>query len=203
MEILLVADIIGIASFALGGLLIAVHKKLDILGVVIMASLSALGGGIIRDVLADRVPFAFSHYYPSTTVILTLFIAILLKVHKQEAHKVSNKFLFILFDTIGLAAFSITGAIVGIESGFNLFGVIILSFATALGGGIIRDILLNEVPLVLRKEFYGTVAILTAILMFALEHFSILSSIATTTIFIVSILLRLYAYKKGWKLPVL
>jgi uncharacterized membrane protein YeiH len=201
MNLLIVSDIIGIASFAISGLLIAYHKKLDILGILILSALTALGGGIIRDLLADRTPFAFINYYPSITVISAIIIAILLKLHLQEEHQISNKFLFIIFDSIGLCAFSITGAFVGLESGFNLFGVIILGFVTALGGGIIRDILLNQIPFILKKEFYGTIAILISLCMFILYHSELLNSLTTLIVFGVFLTMRIVAYKQKWQLP--
>jgi uncharacterized membrane protein YeiH len=201
MNLALISDIIGISSFAISGLLIAYHKKLDLLGILILSALTALGGGIIRDLLADRTPFAFVNYYPSLTVIASIILAIILKLHRQEEHQISNKFLFILFDSIGLCAFSITGTLVGIESGFNLFGVIIMGFVTALGGGIIRDILLNQIPFILKKEFYGTIAILISLCMFVLHHLNALNSLTTLLIFSGFLTLRIVAYRQKWQLP--
>lgn len=201
MNLTIFTDIIGIASFAISGLLIAYHKKLDLLGILILSALTALGGGIIRDILADRTPFAFVNYYPSITVMVAIIIAILLKLHLQEEHRISNKFLFILFDSIGLCAFSITGSLVGLDAGFNLFGVIILGFVTALGGGIIRDILLNQIPFILKKEFYGTIAILISLCMFVLHHLNALNSLTTLLIFSGFLTLRIVAYRQKWQLP--
>ncbi|QOG12702.1 trimeric intracellular cation channel family protein [Arcobacter sp. FWKO B] len=201
MNLLILSDIIGIASFAISGLLIAYHKKLDLLGILILSALTALGGGIIRDLLADRTPFAFINYYPSLTVMGAIILGIIFKIHLQEEHKISNKFLFIIFDSIGLCAFSITGSLVGLDAGFNLFGVIILGFVTALGGGIIRDILLNQIPFILKKEFYGTIAILIALAIFILETLSLLNSITILIVFVSALTLRLLAYKRRWELP--
>ncbi|MCK9161247.1 MAG: trimeric intracellular cation channel family protein [Arcobacter butzleri] len=201
MNLTLVSDIIGISSFAISGFLIAYHKKLDLLGILILASLTALGGGIIRDLLADKTPFAFSNYYPSITVIISIILAIVLNLHKQEEEQINSKFLFILFDSIGLCAFSITGALVGIEAGFNLFGVVILGFITALGGGIIRDILLNEVPFILKKEFYGTIAILISLSIFILYEIEFLNTLSSLLVFGVFLTIRIVAYKQKWQLP--
>ncbi len=195
---MIAADIIGLVAFALSGVLISLYKRLDIFGVFFIASLTALGGGVIRDVLAGRVPFAFTHYYPISVVVLTVIAALVLKAHIRE---IDRKFLFVLFDSIGLCAFSVTGSLVGIEAGFNLFGVIILAIATAVGGGLVRDMLLNEVPFILKKEFYASVALLTAVMAFVLNALGVLNSFMLTLLFVAMLFLRLAAYKMGYQLP--
>ncbi len=195
---MIVADIIGLVAFALSGVLISLYKKLDIFGVFFIASLTALGGGVIRDVLAGRVPFAFTHYYPILVVIITVIAALLLKRHIRE---IDRKFLFVVFDSIGLCAFSITGSLVGIEVGFNMFGVVILSIATAVGGGLVRDMLLNEVPFILKREIYASVALLTAIAMFVLDRMDLLDTVTLTLLFLGMLFLRLASYKLGYHLP--
>ena len=195
---MIVADIIGLVAFALSGVLISLYKKLDIFGVFFIASLTALGGGVIRDVLAGRVPFAFTHYYPILVVIITVIAALLLKRHIRE---IDRKFLFVVFDSIGLCAFSITGSLVGIEVEFNMFGVVILSIATAVGGGLVRDMLLNEVPFILKREIYASVALLTAIAMFVLDRMDLLDTVTLTLLFLGMLFLRLASYKLGYHLP--
>ena len=195
---MIVADIIGLVAFALSGVLISLYKKLDIFGVFFIASLTALGGGVIRDVLAGRVPFAFTHYYPILVVLLTVITALFLKAHIRE---IDRKFLFVFFDSIGLCAFSITGSLVGIEVGFNLFGVVILAIATAVGGGLVRDMLLNEVPFILKKEVYASVALLTAVIAFVFDIFGILNTFTLMLLFVGMLFLRLAAYKVGYHLP--
>ncbi len=195
---MIVADIIGLVAFALSGVLISLYKRLDIFGVFFIASLTALGGGVIRDILAGRVPFAFTHYYPISVVVLTVIAALALKAHIRE---IDRKFLFVFFDSIGLCAFSVTGSLVGIEVEFNLFGVIILSIATAVGGGLVRDMLLNEVPFILKKEFYASIALLTAVIAFVFDALGILGSFTLALLFIAMLFLRLAAYKMGYQLP--
>ena len=195
---MIVADIIGLVAFALSGVLISLYKRLDIFGVFFIASLTALGGGVIRDVLAGRVPFAFVHYYPILVVVVTVAVALMFRKHIRE---IDRKFLFVFFDSIGLCAFSVTGSLVGIEAEFNLFGVIILSIATAVGGGLVRDMLLNEVPFILKKEIYASVALLTAVIAFVLDALGMLSSVMLTLLFVSMLFLRLAAYKMGYHLP--
>ena len=201
MSALEIADIIGIICFALSGFLISVHYKLDILGVFISSFLTALGGGMIRDVLADRTPYVFTTNLPVILVVATVVIALLFKLHKTD--DLEGKTAFIVSDAIGLVSFSITGSIVAIQNDFNFLGALILSFLTAVGGGTLRDILINRVPAILVSEFYATVALIVATIVFILEAFQLISLLTLTLVFIFGVALRLLAYYKNWHLPTL
>uniref|UniRef100_UPI00404877B8 trimeric intracellular cation channel family protein n=1 Tax=Aliarcobacter sp. TaxID=2321116 RepID=UPI00404877B8 len=201
MTALEIADIIGIICFALSGFLIAVHYKLDILGVFISAFLTALGGGMIRDVLADRTPYVFTTNLPVILVVSTVLISLLFKLHKID--DLEGKTAFIISDAIGLVSFAITGSIVAIQNEFNFLGVLILSFLTAVGGGTIRDILINRVPSILVSEFYATVALIVASIIFLLESFELRNLFSVMIVFIFGVILRLLAYYKNWHLPTL
>jgi uncharacterized membrane protein YeiH len=201
MTALEIADIIGIICFALSGFLIAVHYKLDILGVFISAFLTALGGGMIRDVLADRTPYVFTTNLPVFLVVATVIIALLFKLHKID--DLEGKTAFIISDAIGLVSFAITGSIVAIQNEFNFLGVLILAFLTAVGGGTIRDILINRVPSILVSEFYATVALIIASVIFVLEIFELRNLFTLMIVFIFGVILRLLAYYKNWNLPTL
>lgn len=201
MSALEIADIIGIICFALSGFLIAVHYKLDILGVFISSFLTALGGGMIRDVLADRTPYVFTTNLPVILVVATVAIALLFKLHKID--DLEGKTTFIISDAIGLVSFSITGSIVAIQNDFNFLGVLILAFLTAVGGGTIRDILINRVPSILVSEFYATVALILASIIFVLEILHLRSLPVMTLVFIFGVALRLLAYYRKWHLPTL
>ncbi|MBY0541376.1 MAG: trimeric intracellular cation channel family protein [Campylobacterales bacterium] len=201
MSALEIADIIGIICFALSGFLISVHYKLDILGVFISSFLTALGGGMIRDVLADRTPYVFTTDLPIFLVVATVLIALLFKLHKID--DLEGKTAFIISDAVGLVSFSITGSIVAIQNDFNFLGVLILAFLTAVGGGTIRDILINRVPSILVSEFYATVALIIASIIFVLEFLHLRSLPALTIVFIFGVGLRILAYYKKWHLPTL
>ena len=194
LKIFELTDFIGIVAFSLSGFIIGVRKNLDILGILISAYLTALGGGVIRDIVANKQIFAFSNIYPGLTVIFVVIIAIYFKIHKKD---IENKFIFILSDTIGLVSFSISGAIIGLQVGFNIFGVIFLSMVTAVGGGMIRDILINEIPFFLNRSFYASVSIIIAVFLYLLgiNYFTMLIT------FILGVLIRLYAFKKNFHLP--
>jgi len=199
MEILYFIDIIGIISFALSGFLISIKHKLDILGIFLMAFVTALGGGIIRDTIAGRTPYAFVDSVLPLVVLTTLVLAVLFKLHKKE--NLERKELFVFSDSIGLISFSISGALIAISIGANFFGVILLSFITAIGGGIIRDVLINHVPLVLSKDFYGTVAIIVAIILYILNQFNLINSMSVLIVFGIGLLLRVMARRYKWRLP--
>lgn len=199
MTALQLADFIGIICFALSGFLIAVHYKLDILGVFISAFLTALGGGMIRDVLANKTPYVFTHTIPVTLVIATVLLSLIFKLHKID--DLEGKTAFIISDAIGLVSFAITGSLVAIENEFNFLGVLILAFITAVGGGTIRDVLINKVPSVLVSEFYATVAIIVGLITYILHIFNYVNIISLTIVFAFAVALRLLAYYKNWQLP--
>ena len=199
MSALEIADIIGVICFALSGFLIAVHYKLDILGVFISSFLTALGGGMIRDVLADKTPYVFTNNLPVVLVVATVLIALLFKLHKID--DLEGKTAFIISDAVGLVSFSITGSIVAIQNEFNFLGVLILAFLTAVGGGTIRDILINRVPSILVSEFYATVALIIASIIYVLELLHLRSLPILTIVFIFGVALRLLAYYRNWHLP--
>ena len=201
MNILNIAEIVGIASFALSGFLIAVRKKLDLLGVILFSFLTALGGGIIRDVIIGNTPISLKNSQPSLIVIGVIVLAYFSKISQKE--QIDRYKIFILSDAIGLVAFSINGAMVGIENELNFFGVIILSLSTAIGGGITRDILINEVPIVLTSGFYATISIIVSVAILFLKMLNCLNDINIVLIFIIALFLRLFAYYKKWNLPTL
>ena len=199
MSALEIADIIGIISFALSGFLIAVHYKLDILGIFISSFLTALGGGIIRDVIANKTPYVLNENLPIILVISTVIISLIFKLHKIT--NLEGKTTFIISDAIGLASFAITGSLIGIEANFNFFGVLMLAFLTAVGGGTLRDILVNKVPSILISEFYGTVAIIVGLITYTLHLFDQTNLLNLTILFVGGVSLRLIAYYRKWHLP--
>jgi uncharacterized membrane protein YeiH len=194
-----VADYIGTIAFAISGFFVGVRVRLDFLGVLISVFLTAFGGGIIRDITVDRTPYVFTHNMPGLIVISLMVALILFKFHKRES--IENRPFFIFSDSIGLVSFSITGALIALESEVNLTGVLILSFITAVGGGITRDIIINEVPFVFKTGFYGTVSLLIGFLMYLLHGFDWINIYTTTLVFIVGVTIRVVAYYRKWSIP--
>ncbi|RXJ86139.1 trimeric intracellular cation channel family protein [Arcobacter sp. CECT 8985] len=199
MSALQLADIIGIISFALSGFLIAVHYKLDILGIFISSFLTALGGGMIRDVISNKTPYIFTHTTPIILVLATILLSFIFKLH--NINNLEGKIAFIVSDAIGLSSFAITGSLVAIDNDFNLLGILMLAFLTAVGGGTTRDILINNVPFILISEFYATVSIIVGLITYILHFFDLVSIFSLTLVFIFGTSLRLLAYYKKWHLP--
>ena len=199
MSLFAVADAIGLVAFSVSGFLMGVRKGLDLLGVVIAAFLTALGGGIMRDVIVGRTPVAFVKSSVLLYVIAGIVAAFLLRLQRRE--QVERYMLFILMDSIGLVAFAVTGALLGLSTGFNLFGVLLLAFITAVGGGMLRDIMVNEVPIVLTSDFYGSVALLAAFLIWGLHVLHALNSWTLLCVALIALATRLVAYRRGWRLP--
>lgn len=194
-----ITDLIGMIAFAMSGFFVAARNKLDMLGALIATFLTALGGGIMRDIALDETPYTFTHHYPGIVVLSVFVLMILFKLHRRES--IENKPAFILSDSIGLISFSISGALIAIEGSFNLTGVIIMTFLTAVGGGIVRDVIINEVPFVLKTGFYGTIAIMIAVILYFIDMYDLISIYSITGLFFSSLLLRLLAYKNHWAIP--
>ncbi len=196
-----VAEYIGIIAFAISGFFIGVRSKLDFLGVLISVFLTAFGGGIIRDIIVDKTPYTFTHNMPGIIVISLMILLILFRFHKRQS--IENRPFFIVSDSIGLVSFSITGTMIAIESGLNLTGVLVLSFVTAVGGGITRDVIINEVPFVFKTGFYGTVSLLVGLLLYILHTFNYTNIYTTSMVFILGIAIRILAYYRKWSIPML
>jgi len=196
-----IAEYIGIIAFASSGFFVATRNQLDFLGTLISVFLTALGGGIIRDVVVDKMPYTFTHNIPALTILIVMILLIVFRFNTRDS--IENKPFFILSDSIGLISFSITGALIAIEAGLNLTGVLALAFVTAVGGGIIRDVIINEIPFVLKTGFYGTIALLIGLTLYVLDLYELISYYTMIMVFIAGIVLRLVAYYKKWAIPMI
>jgi uncharacterized membrane protein YeiH len=196
-----IAEYIGIIAFAISGFFIATRNKLDFLGVLISVFLTALGGGILRDVIVDKTPYTFTHINPAFIIVSVMVLLVVFRFHKKPS--IENKPLFILSDSIGLVSFSITGAMIALEANLNMTGVLALSFITAVGGGIIRDVIINEIPFVLKTGFYGTIALMIGSILYMLNAYEIMDIYTLSTVFILGVILRLVAYYKEWAIPMI
>jgi len=199
MTIFELTDTIGIIAFSLSGFIKATDGHLDILGICISSFLTALGGGISRDIIVNTTPFSLSHLSPVIYVLGTIIFAIIFKVHKKT--NIESKAIFIISDAIGLVSFSITGALIGLEHHLSFFGILILAFLTAVGGGGIRDILMNKVPFFLIEDFYASISLIIGTILYILNVFSWNNFLSIPLIFIFMLFLRLFAYYKKWHLP--
>ena len=195
------AEYIGIIAFAMSGFFVAARNHLDLLGTLVSVFLTAFGGGIMRDVIVNKTPYTFSHNAPAIIVLTLMVVMIFLRLHKKQS--VENRLWFILSDSVGLVSFSIGGALVALEAGLNITGVLALAFITAVGGGIARDIIINEVPFVFKTGFYGTVALLVGAILYLLERFGVMEFYTILAVFFAGVLLRVLAYYRKWSVPLL
>ncbi len=196
-----IADYIGIAAFATSGFLVALRNRLDLLGIFVSLFLTALGGGIVRDIILQQTPYSFTHNAPALILITIMVVLTLFRIQNHNA--LEGNPVFIISDSIGLVSFSISGAILAIEHNFNFTGVLALSFITAVGGGIARDIIINEVPLVFKSGFYGTISLLVGLIIIALDYLQAVNIFTLATLFLSATLLRIIAYYKKWSVPTL
>jgi uncharacterized membrane protein YeiH len=192
-------DIIGTVAFALSGALTAMSKKLDLFGVFIIAFVTAVGGGTLRDVMIGTTPVGWMLDLEYVYVICIAFALALVFRKKFERLRTS----LFLFDTIGLGVFTLIGLEKGINVGLHPIVCIALGTMTACFGGVIRDILCAEIPVIFRKEIYATICILGGIVFFILRKFNLDNDILYLISSLVIIVVRLMAVKFKWYLPTL
>lgn len=193
------ASLAGGVAFAVSGFLAGTKKNLDWMGLFILSFLTANGGGILRDVLADRPPVILLSNQPFLIAVAVTVLGCVLKLKHHAS--LESQWLFVLCDAVGLAAFAITGALVALEIEAPFFGFVTLSFLTATGGAILRDILVNNIPEVLHSGFYGSIAILVALAVYLLHMQGLLMPASLLGVFLGGLLLRLLAYHYRWQLP--
>ncbi|HEY7079244.1 MAG TPA: trimeric intracellular cation channel family protein [Nitrososphaeraceae archaeon] len=191
-------DLFGTTIFAVTGALKAIEHKLDVVGVVVLSGVAGLAGGIIRDVVLGLTPPS-ALVDPSYIIITSITGIGILLLYRYTKNLMR---LFLTFDAFGLGIFSLLGANIA----FSMFGLnlVIMMFAgiiTAVGGGIIRDMLVSEVPLVLRKELYVSVSFVGVLLFFILLYLGVNIIISTIIGIIVITIFRIVAIKYNWNLP--
>lgn len=167
-------EILGTISFAVSGAMAAIEKRVDLFGVIFLGITTSLAGGIIRDVVVGRVPpAAFSDYKYMVIAIITSLIVFMLARVYQEHYKHNLELINAInniFDAAGLGAFTITGANVAMMMGYrwNGFFVVFLATLTGVGGGILRDLMIGEIPFVLRKRIYAVASMIGAVIYYLL-----------------------------------
>jgi Predicted membrane protein len=195
-EILTGLNYLGILAFSISGSLKAFEKKLDLLGVLVLGFSTALAGGIARDVLLGVFPpTSLREVQPPLIAILGSIITVLLYRQLRKIHMA-----ILIADAVGLGAFTATGAEIGLEQGLNLLGTAMIASLTAVGGGVLRDLLSNEIPIVLKRDFYATPTIIGGIVFYFLaQWFGGQTSLILTSVLVTG--LRLLAMIRKWELP--
>jgi uncharacterized membrane protein YeiH len=194
----LAAELLGIAVFAASGASAAVGKRLDLFGVVVIGALCALGGGALRDILIDAKPLALTDWrYPLVAVIASLVV---FRFHPALSRMRPT---MLVLDAAGLALFTVVGTLKGLDYGFAVYAACIVGVLSGIGGGILRDVLVQEIPAVLREDFYAMAAVVGSVIVAVgarwesqIGHWTLML-IAIATIFVV----RMVAIRYRWEAP--
>jgi uncharacterized membrane protein YeiH len=192
-------DLFGTMAFAATGAIKAVEHKLDIFGVIFLAAITGLAGGIIRDVVLGKIPPSGISEISYVSIAIVTAIAVFFLYHRIK----SQMGLFLTFDAVGLGVFTIIGATIALSIyGFNVLLMVFAGMITAIGGGIIRDALVNETPLVFRKELYASISFVGVLLYNLLLYEGINLEIASIVCIIFITVFRIMAIHYRWNLPV-
>jgi len=191
------ADLFGVAVFAVTGALAAGRKGLDLLGVVVIAAATAVGGGTIRDLLLNRHPI----FWISDPRYLTIVIAAALLTVLFSGFAPTEGKALLVADALGLGLFALSGAQIAEAAGLSPTIVVLMGTITGVAGGVIRDLLTAEIPLVLRRDIYATAAIAGVTLYLALRALGVRRSWAFGAGMLAVVALRLLAIGFGWQLP--
>jgi uncharacterized membrane protein YeiH len=193
-----ILDLLGVAVFAVSGALAAGRKRLDLLGVVVIATVTAIGGGTTRDVLLDRRPFWVDDPGYLVATVVAAGLTILWVRRWDPPHQALEG-----ADALGLGFFVIGGAQIAQSIGLHSIIVVLMGTITGTVGGVIRDILTNEIPMVLRKgELYATAAILGCALYLLLGAAGVGTTPAALAGMTGTVLLRIASLRWGLQLPV-
>ena len=192
-----ILDILGTITFAVSGVLTALAKRMDSFGIFIIAFVTAVGGGTLRDVLIGNTPVS---WMLDIKYIYIIALAVIFALVFRNRLKHLRNSLF-LFDTIGLGVFTIIGIEEGLEIGLHPIICIALGTMTACFGGVIRDILSNEIPIIFRKEIYATVCIIGGVFFLGLSEIGITENLIYLSTSTVIILIRILAIKYNLSLP--
>ena len=192
-----VIDILGTFAFAISGVLVALNKKMDPFGVLIIAFVTAVGGGTLRDVMIGINPVS---WMTNMTYVYVIFGATVFAILLRSKINYLRTSLF-LFDTIGIGLYTVVGIEKGLIAGLHPIICIALGTMTACFGGVIRDILCNEIPVIFRKEVYATACILGGLTYFLLRKFMADTNLIFVIAIIVVIVIRLVAVKFKISLP--
>ena len=190
-------DILGTSAFAISGVLVAMQKRMDPFGILIIAFVTAIGGGTLRDILIGITPVGWMKDMTFTYVILGSTVFAIIVRSKINYLRTS----LFLFDTIGIGLYTVVGIEKGLNAGLHPIICIALGTISACFGGVLRDILCNEIPVIFRKEIYATACILGGIIYFVMRYLPINDNLIFVIAGAVVITTRLLAVKFKISLP--
>lgn len=204
-DVMFALELIGAAAFAVSGAMVAIEKKADIFGVLFLAVTTALGGGVIRDVLIGRIPpvMFVSYWYLLISVVaaLAVFIDAYLRSEKYKLHLDKLDAVNNVFDAIGLAVFTVSGMNAAMPVSDNVILVLFVGMCTGVGGGMLRDVMTNTMPKVLRKRVYAVASLIGGGLYYVMHVLDINQLLSVGCGMLVIFALRLFATIYKWNLP--
>ncbi|PKG51408.1 MULTISPECIES: trimeric intracellular cation channel family protein [Olleya] len=192
-----IIDILGTIAFAISGVLVALNKRMDAFGILIIAFVTAVGGGTLRDILIGETPVS---WMKDMTFIYVVILSTIFAVAFRSKIDYLRKSL-LLFDTIGIGLYTVVGVEKGISAGLHPIICVFLGTMSACFGGVIRDILCNEIPVIFRKEVYATACILGGATYFLIIKLPLASDFVFIIAGAVVITVRLIAVKFKVSLP--
>ncbi len=185
-------DVLGTIAFAISGVLAALKKRYDIFGVIIVATVTSVGGGTLRDVLIGKTPVT---WMLNISFVYIILVTVVFAVFFRKWLKYIRRSLF-LFDTIGIALYTVTGVQIGLSIGLNPAICVALGTMTACFGGVLRDILCGELPIIFRKEIYASACILGGVVLVLMDYLQMYpewsSIIAGATVICIRVLAVMY-----------
>lgn len=208
-NLIFVIEILGTIAFSISGVLVAREKKMDIFGTVVLGASTAVGGGVTRDLILGITPplMFLTPVYVTVSFVTSCILFIWFYYRKSsgfEALGHAYETAFNAADSFGLAAFAISGIETAINTGHqgNMFLIVFVGTITAVGGGILRDILAGQMPLILQKRVYAVAAIVGAMVFYVLNIcFSMDKMIAALACIVIVVLIRYLAIRFEWNLP--
>lgn len=197
MNLLYFLDILGTFVFAISGIRLAAKKDLDLFGAAVIGFVTAVGGGTTRDILLGNYPVGWIQdpIYPITILIAVPFTYIFRK------YIVNMTRTLFIFDTIGIGIFTILGLEKALSLGANPGIAIAMGMVSAVVGGVIRDILCNEIPLIFRKEIYAMACLIGALVFFFLQELAVPPNINYIVTVLLIVVVRIIVIKKGLNMP--
>lgn len=196
-QFLFIIDILGTISFAVSGAFLAMEKRLDPFGVLVLSFVTAIGGGTLRDIMIGNLPVS---WLTNSTATIVIFSSAVVTMFFGRYLKQLTTTLF-LFDALGLGLFTIVGIKLGIEKGFSTGVCITLGTITACFGGVVRDVLLNNIPLLFRKEIYALACISGGLIYFLLRKMRIDGDLVTIICILLIFSIRILAVRFKISLP--
>jgi len=198
MDMLSFIYLVAIAAEAASGAIMGMRRNMDLFGLCFIGTVTALGGGSVRDMLLGHYPLGWVAH--PEYLAFTIGAAVAAAALARQAYRVKGAFL--LLDAMGLVAFTVIGCNIAAEAGVHVVIVVLMGLITGIFGGLLRDVLCNQVPLVLRRDLYASVSLVTGVIYVGLQQGGMAQGQAMLAALVVGFAMRMLAIRFNWALPV-